>query len=94
MFVGAGLVSLWAMAVATVPRMIKGSDTARKMLVSANVVGIGLFGWQVVTGIPILLEVLDSTSWPQSTRLDTVRYETEAQLLVSDGGAPSNNKVP
>jgi Protein of unknown function (DUF4079) len=61
MFVGAGLVSLWAIAVACVPGMIKGNERARTVHVSANVVGLGLFGWQVVTGIPILLEVIDST---------------------------------
>jgi hypothetical protein len=41
--------------------MIKGNDTAR---IGANLAGLGLFGWQVVSGIPILLKVIEKTSWP------------------------------
>jgi hypothetical protein len=64
LYAGAGLVCLWAIAVATVPSMIKGNDTARTVHISANIAGLGLFGWQVVSGIPILLKVIEKTSWP------------------------------
>jgi Protein of unknown function (DUF4079) len=44
--------------------MIKGNDTARTVHIGANIAGLGLFGWQVVSGIPILLKVIEKTSWP------------------------------
>jgi hypothetical protein len=58
------LVILWALAAACVPSMQKGNDTARTIHISANVAGISLFAWQVGTGIPILLKVIEQTSWP------------------------------
>lgn len=64
LYAGAGLVVLWALAAACVPSMQKGSDTARSIHIGANVAGIGLFAWQVVSGIPILLKVIEKTSWP------------------------------
>lgn len=64
LYAGAGLVCLWALAAACVPHMQKGNDTARSIHIGANVAGIGLFGWQVVSGIPILLKVVEKTSWP------------------------------
>ena len=64
LYVGASLVSLWALAAACVPAMQKGNDTARTIHIGANTVMIGFFVWQVVTGIPILLKVIEKTSWP------------------------------
>ena len=64
LYAGAGLVCLWALAVSTVPAMQKGDDTARTVHIAANVAGLGLFGWQVVSGIPILLKVWELTKWP------------------------------
>lgn len=64
LYAGAGLVVLWALAAACVPSMQKGSDTARSIHIGANVAGIGLFAWQVQSGIPILLKVWEKTSWP------------------------------
>jgi hypothetical protein len=64
LYAGAGLVILWAMAAATVPSMQKGSDTARTIHIGANVAGISLFAWQVVSGIPILQKVWEKTQWP------------------------------
>lgn len=55
---------LWALAAACVPAMQKGSDTARTVHIGANLAGIGLFGWQVVSGIPILQKVIENTRWP------------------------------
>eukprot|EP00591_Stephanopyxis_turris_P006838 CAMPEP_0195518398 /NCGR_PEP_ID=MMETSP0794_2-20130614/12791_1 /TAXON_ID=515487 /ORGANISM="Stephanopyxis turris, Strain CCMP 815" /LENGTH=312 /DNA_ID=CAMNT_0040647351 /DNA_START=47 /DNA_END=982 /DNA_ORIENTATION=+ len=57
LYAGAGLVVVWALAAATVPAMQKGSDTARNIHIGANLAGIGLFAWQVQSGIPILLKV-------------------------------------
>ena len=64
LYAGAGLVVLWALAASCVPAMQKGNDTARSMHIGANVAGIGLFGWQVVSGIPILQKVWELTKWP------------------------------
>lgn len=64
LYAGAGLVCLWAIAAACVPSMQKGSDTARTVHIGANLAGIGLFAWQVVSGVPILLKVVELTKWP------------------------------
>ena len=64
LYAGAGLVVVWALAVATVPHMIKGNDVARKVHIGANLIGVGLFGWQVTTGLPILFKVIEFTKWP------------------------------
>jgi hypothetical protein len=41
LYAGAGLVCLWALAVACVPQMQKGNDVARTVHIGANIVGIG-----------------------------------------------------
>mmetsp|Transcript_107 Transcript_107/g.115 ORF Transcript_107/g.115 Transcript_107/m.115 type:complete len:269 (+) Transcript_107:408-1214(+) len=64
LYAGAGLVVLWALAVSTVPNMQKGDDTARTVHIGANLAGIGLFAWQVVSGIPILQKVWEKAPWP------------------------------
>ena len=64
LYAGAGLVVLWAMAAACVPSIQKGNDTARTVHIGANLAGIGLFAWQVQSGIPILLKVWEKTQWP------------------------------
>lgn len=64
LYAGAGLVCLWALAVACVPQMQKGNDAARYVHIGANFSGIGLFLWQLQSGIPILLKVWEKTSWP------------------------------
>ncbi len=47
-----------------VPAMQKGNDAARTVHIGANLAGIGLFGWQVVSGVPILFKVIEFTKWP------------------------------
>jgi len=47
-----------------VPAMQKGNDTARTVHIAANVGGIGLFIWQIVSGIPIVFKVIEFTKWP------------------------------
>jgi len=64
LYAGAGLVVLWAAAAACVPAMQKGNDTARSIHIGANALGVGLFGWQVVSGLPILFKVIEKTKWP------------------------------
>jgi len=64
LYAGASLVVLWSLAAACVPAMQKGNDTARSIHIGANALGMGLFGWQVVSGWPILLKVIEKTQWP------------------------------
>merc|ERR1719223_1491414 len=64
LYAGAGLVVLWALAAACVPAMQKGNDTARSIHIGANVAGMGLFAWQIVSGWPILTKVISLTKWP------------------------------
>lgn len=64
LYAGAGLVVCWALASAMVPSMQKGNDVARGVHIGANFLGLGLFGWQVVSGVPILLKVWEKTQWP------------------------------
>ena len=47
-----------------VPAMQKGNDGARFIHIGANLAGIGLFAWQVTSGIPILFKVIEFTKWP------------------------------
>ena len=64
LYSGAGLVVCWAAAAACVPFMQKGNSTARSLHISANVIGMSLFAWQVQSGIPILTKVWELTKWP------------------------------
>ncbi|KAL3802408.1 hypothetical protein HJC23_007233 [Cyclotella cryptica] len=64
LYAGAGLVVLWALAASMVPAMQKGNDTARTVHIGANLAGMGLFIWQITSGIPILLKVIEFTKWP------------------------------
>ena len=64
LYAGAALVVLWSLAVGTIPAMQKGSDTARTIHIAANLTGLAFFAWQVQSGIPILLKVIEKTSWP------------------------------
>jgi len=65
LYAGAGLVVCWAAAVACVPFMQKGNDTARSLHIACNIGGLALFGWQVTSGIPILLKVIEKTQWSE-----------------------------
>jgi len=64
LYAGAGLVVLWALAASCVPAMQKGSDTARTVHIGANVAGMGLFAWQIVSGLPIMFKVIELTKFP------------------------------
>ncbi|KAL3800713.1 hypothetical protein ACHAWO_013255 [Cyclotella atomus] len=64
LYAGAGLVVLWALAASMVPAMQKGNDAARTVHIGANVAGLGLFIWQITSGVPILFKVIEFTKWP------------------------------
>lgn len=55
---GLGMVGLIATSAALVPFMQKGNETARLTHISLNMVLVGLFGWQAVTGVQIVQRLL------------------------------------
>ncbi len=55
---GLGMAGLIATSAALVPLMQKGNETARLTHISLNVVLVGLFGWQAVTGVQIVQRIL------------------------------------
>ena len=64
LYAGAGIVVLWAAAAALVPQMQKGNDTARSLHIALNCVNLGLFAWQIPTGLDIVAKVFEFTTLP------------------------------
>ncbi|KAF5826563.1 hypothetical protein DUNSADRAFT_2740 [Dunaliella salina] len=64
LYAGATIVSLWAIAAALVPAMQKGNQVARNTHILLNMANIGLFLWQVPTGLQIVDKVFQFTKWP------------------------------
>ncbi|TVQ07015.1 MAG: DUF4079 domain-containing protein [Leptolyngbya sp. DLM2.Bin27] len=62
LLVGLGMATLIATSAALVPFMQKGSETARLTHISLNIVLVGLFGWQAVTGMQIVQKLLERLS--------------------------------
>lgn len=57
---GLGMTGLIAIAASLVPLMQRGNETARLTHISINVVILGLFGWQAVTGMQIMQRILEN----------------------------------
>ena len=57
---GLGMTGLIAVSASLVPFMQKGNDTARLTHISLNVILVGLFGWQAVTGMQIVQRILEN----------------------------------
>jgi hypothetical protein len=64
LFAGASIVCLWAIAAALVPPMKQGKEWARIAHIVANTLNVGLFLWQVPTGLEIVGKVFQFTTWP------------------------------
>lgn len=64
LYAGATIVFLWAFAAAMTPAMQKGDQNARTAHIVANCLNIGLFLWQVPTGLEIVDKVFQFTQWP------------------------------
>lgn len=64
LYAGMACTILWAVAASFTPAMAKGDEKARLAHISLNSINVVLFAWQVVSGIPILLKVIEKTSWP------------------------------
>jgi hypothetical protein len=60
LLVGLGMTGLVAMSAALTPFMQKGNDLARYTHISLNVLLVGLFGWQAVTGMQIVQRILEN----------------------------------
>lgn len=56
---GLGMTGLIAVSASLVPLMQKGNNLARTTHVSLNIVLLGLFGWQAITGMQIVQKILD-----------------------------------
>ena len=56
---GLGMTGLIAVSASLVPYMQKGNSIARNTHVSLNIVLLGLFGWQALTGMQIVQKILD-----------------------------------
>lgn len=58
LLVGLTMTGLIATAAALVPLMQKGNEAARYTHIALNVILLGLFGWQAVSGIDILQRII------------------------------------
>lgn len=57
---GLGMTGLIATSAALSPQMQKGKDWARNGHIVLNTVLVGLFGWQAVTGVQIVLRIISN----------------------------------
>lgn len=64
LWAGAAITVLWALAAALTPAMKKGNETARSLHIALNTVNVGLFLWQIPTGLEIVEKVLQFTTLP------------------------------
>ena len=55
---GLGMMALIAIAASLTPLMQKGNDWARNTHIFLNIVLLGLFGWQAVSGVEILQRII------------------------------------
>jgi uncharacterized membrane protein len=61
LFAGLGIVGLITTSAALVPFM-KQHDWVRSIHVSLNLIVLGLFGWQAVTGVQIVQKIISQMS--------------------------------
>ncbi|MFP4133572.1 MAG: DUF4079 domain-containing protein [Halothece sp.] len=66
LLVGLGMLALFATSTALVPWMTKGNDLARNAHIALNVGVLGLFSWQAITGMQILLKIIGSLGGGES----------------------------
>ncbi|MGL6344825.1 MAG: DUF4079 domain-containing protein [Waterburya sp.] len=56
---GLGMTALIAVSASLVPYMQKGNNLARSTHVSLNILLLGLFGWQAISGMQIVKKIVD-----------------------------------
>ncbi|RZM74117.1 DUF4079 domain-containing protein [Leptolyngbya iicbica] len=59
LLVGLGMTGMIATSASLVPFMQKGNDAARSAHIALNVILVGLFGWQALTGMQIVQRLLE-----------------------------------
>mmetsp|Transcript_19618 Transcript_19618/g.25852 ORF Transcript_19618/g.25852 Transcript_19618/m.25852 type:complete len:316 (-) Transcript_19618:404-1351(-) len=64
LYAGAAVTAIWAIAAALTPAMQKGNNAARSAHIALNTINLGLFAWQLQTGLGILEKVFQFTKWP------------------------------
>lgn len=57
---GLGMLTLVGLTVSLVPYMQKGNNLARNTHIFLNIVMVGIFGWQAVTGMQIVQKILSN----------------------------------
>lgn len=57
---GLGMTGLIATSAALSPLMQKGAEWARVTHIALNTILVGLFGWQAVTGVQIVLRIISN----------------------------------
>jgi hypothetical protein len=62
LLVGLAMTAMIAVSASLVPYMQKGNEIARYTHISLNIVLLGLFGWQAVSGMEIVQKILDRMS--------------------------------
>ncbi|MEC4893937.1 MAG: DUF4079 domain-containing protein [Oscillatoria sp. PMC 1051.18] len=55
---GLGMTALIATSASLVPFMLKGNEVARYTHITLNIVLLGLFGWQAITGMQIVFKIV------------------------------------
>jgi hypothetical protein len=56
---GLGMTGIIATSAALVPYMQKGNDFARYSHITLNIILLGLFGWQAITGMQIVQRIIE-----------------------------------
>lgn len=62
LLVGLGMTGMIALSASLSPLMQKGNDLARYAHISLNMILVGLFGWQAVSGMQIVQKILERMS--------------------------------
>ena len=62
LLVGLSMTALIAVSASLAPFMQKGNELARYTHISINMVIVGLFGWQAVSGLDIVQKIIDKMS--------------------------------
>lgn len=60
LLVGLSMTGIIAVSASLVPFMQKGNEIARSAHITLNIVLVGLFGWQAVTGMQIVQKILSN----------------------------------
>eukprot|EP00958_Prasinococcus_capsulatus_P018776 scaffold2232_cov365-Prasinococcus_capsulatus_cf.AAC.6 len=88
LYAGAAICCLWAFGAALVPAMQKGNDTARSLHIALATINVGLFVWQIPTGLEIVGKA--HAEHCHSVRSDALRIEFAIAQSKCDTAAHGN----